>query len=177
VLVEKPMTRTREAYESLVDRADETGHRATVVHNQVYYSPFVRARRLVESGRFGRLHGVSVRWLEDNDPREPGRGEWALDLPGGEFGEGIVHPIYTGLRAAGHPASPDAVDVKRINTTGDPDVEYDGIAVSYRTAGEVTCTVQHHSNVRGNRQVEFLLGEGRLVVDVPTQTVRAYPEG
>jgi predicted dehydrogenase len=54
-------------YERLVDRADEVGLRATVVHNQVYYPPFVRARRLVESGRLGRLHGVSVRWLENND--------------------------------------------------------------------------------------------------------------
>jgi predicted dehydrogenase len=177
VLVEKPMTGTRDAYESLADRADETGLRATVVHNQVYYAPFVRARRLVESGQFGRLHGVSVRWLENNDPRDPGRGEWVLDLPGGEFGEGIVHPIYMGLRAAGYPAGTDAVDVQRINTTGDPAVEYDGIAVSYRTAADVTCTVQHHSNVRGNRQVEFFLDRGRVVVDIPTQTVRVYPEG
>ncbi len=177
VLVEKPMTATREEYESLVERADETGLRATVVHNQVYYPPFVRARRLVESGRFGRLHGVSVRWLENQDPREPGRGEWVLDLPGGEFGEGIVHPIYVGLRSAGYPASERDIDIQHVNTTGDDAVAYDGIAVSYRTANEVACTVQHHSNVRGSRQVEFFLGAGRVVVDIPTQTVRVSLEG
>ncbi len=177
VLVEKPVTATREEYESLVERADETGRRVTVVHNQVYYPPFVRARKLVESGRFGRLHGVSVRWLENTDPREPDRGEWVLDLPGGEFGEGIVHPIYVGLRSAGYPASERAVDVGHVNTTGDDDIEYDGIAVSYRTADEVACTVQHHSNVRGSRQVEFFLDSGRVLVDIPTQTVRVYPEG
>jgi predicted dehydrogenase len=177
VLVEKPMTATRREYESVVERADEAGLRATVVHNQAYYPPFVRARRLVESGRFGRLHGVSVRWLENNDPRDPGRGEWVLDLPGGEFGEGIVHPIYMGLRSAGYPAREDAVDVKRINTIRDDGVEYDGFAVSYRTGAEVACTIQHHSNVRGTRQVEFVLEAGRLVADVPTQTVRIYSEG
>lgn len=177
VLVEKPMTDTRDAYRAVVDRADEAGLRATVVHNQVYYAPFVRARRLVESGRFGRLHGVSVRWLENNDPRDPGRGEWVLDLPGGEFGEGIVHPIYVGLRSTGYPASEEAVTVQRINTTGDDAVEYDGIAVSYRTGAEVICTIQHHSNVYGSRQIEFFLAEGRVVVDIPTQTVQVYPEG
>ena len=41
----------------------------------------------------------------------------------------------------------------------------------------MTCTIQHHSNVRGSRQVEFFLDGGRLVADVPTQTVRVYPEG
>lgn len=177
VLVEKPMTATREEYESLVDRADAVSRRVTVVHNQVYYGPFVRARRLVESGRFGRVHGVSVRWLENNDPREAGRGEWVLELPGGEFGEGIVHPIYVGLRSAGYPASEAAVTVQRINTTGDEGVEYDGIAVSYRTADEVTCTIQHHSNVQGCRQLEYFLDSGRIVADIPTQTVAVYPEG
>lgn len=177
VLVEKPMTATREEYESLVERADETGLRATVVHNQVYYRPLVRARRLIESGRLGRIHGVSVRWLENNDPRDSNRGEWVLDLPGGEFGEGIVHPIYVGLRAAGYPADEQAVTVQRINTTRDDAVEYDGIAVSYRTADEVACTIQHHSNVRGCRQVEYFLDGGRVVVDIPTQTVSVYPEG
>ncbi|MEF8813485.1 MAG: Gfo/Idh/MocA family oxidoreductase [Halovenus sp.] len=177
VLVEKPMTATRDGYRSVVERADEAGLRATVVHNQVYYSPFVRARRLIESGRFGRLHGVSVHWLENNDPRDPGRGDWVLDLPGGEFGEGIVHPIYMGLRSAGYPADEGAVDITRVNTTGDDAVEYDGIAVSYRTEAEVTCTVQHHSNVQGSRQISFFLDGGRVVADIPTQTVRVYPEG
>lgn len=177
VLIEKPMTATREEYESLMNRADKTGLRATVVHNQVYYPPLVRARRLVESGRFGRIHGVSVRWLENNDPRDPGRGEWVLDLPGGEFGEGIVHPIYVGLRSAGYPAGEEDIAVQTINTTSDDAVEYDGIAVSYRTVDEVTCTIQHHSNVPGTRHVAFFLEEGRVVADIPTQTVRIYPEG
>ena len=177
VLIEKPMTATRQEYESLVRRADHSNRRVTVVHNQVNYPPFVRARRLVESGRFGEVHGVSVRWLENNDPREPGRGEWVLGLPGGEFGEGIVHPIYIGLRMAGHPASEEVVDIQRINTTGDSAVEYDGIAVSYTTADEVVCTIQHHSNVPGCRQVEYFLDEGRIVADIPTQTVSVYPEG
>ena len=177
VLVEKPVTATRAEFASLVETADEVGLRATVVHNQVFYAPFLRARALIASRRFGRLHGVSVRWLENNDPREPGRGDWVLDLPGGEFGEGIVHPIYVGLRSAGYPAGEDAVDIKRVNTTDDPSVEYDGIAVSYRTDSDVTCTIQHHSNVQGRRQVEFFADEGRVVADIPTQTVRVYPEG
>jgi predicted dehydrogenase len=177
VLVEKPMTDTREAFESLVATADECDRRATVVHNQVYYPPLVRARRLIESGRFGRVHGVSVRWLEKNDPQTPDRGDWVLDLPGGEFGEGIAHPIYVGLRSAGYPATDEDVSITRINTTGDEAVGYDGIGVTFRTADEVVCTIQHHSNTNGSRQVEFFAEEGRVVADVPTQTVFVYPEG
>jgi predicted dehydrogenase len=177
VLVEKPVTDTRAAFESLVATADDCDRRCTVVHNQVYYPPLLRARRLVKSGRFGRLHGVSVRWLENNDPRRPDRGDWVLELPGGEFGEGIAHPIYVGLRSAGYPASEADVSVTTVNTTGDRSVGYDGIGVAYRTDDEVVCTIQHHSNTRGSRQVEFFAEEGRVVADVPTQSVFVYPEG
>jgi len=177
VLVEKPMTATRTQYESLVRHADASDRRVTVVHNQVYYRPLVRARRLAATGRFGAVHGVSVRWLENNDPREPGRGTWVLDLPGGEFGEGIVHPVYVGLRMAGYPASEEAIDIRRINTTRDDAVEYDGIAVSFTTPDEVVCTIQHHSNVPGSRQVEYFLDGGRIVADIPTQSVSVYPAG
>jgi predicted dehydrogenase len=176
-LVEKPVTGTRAAYESLVAAAADNDVRMTVVHNQVYYPPIQTALRWIDEGRLGRVHGVSVRWLEGNDPREPDRGDWVLDLPGGEFGEGIVHPLYVALRTAGYPANEDAVSVSRINTTGDDTVAYDGVAVSYRTADEVACTVQHHSNVTGSRQVEVFAEGGRLLVDVPTQSVRYHPHG
>jgi predicted dehydrogenase len=176
-LVEKPVTNDRADFESLVEAAEAGGVRMTVVHNQVYYPPILAARRAAASGRFGRLHGVSVRWLEDNDPRVPDRGDWVLDLPGGEFTEGIVHPIYVGLRCAGYPADAADVHVSRINTTGDASVGFDGIAVAFGTADEVACTIQHHSNTKGSRQVEFFAEGGRVVADIPTQSVRYYPNG
>jgi predicted dehydrogenase len=176
-LVEKPVTDSREAFNSLVEAAEAGGARMTVVHNAAYYRPFVEARQAIESGRFGRLHGVSVRWLEANDPREPDRGDWVLDLPGGEFAEGIVHPTYVGLRSAGYPADESAVSVSRVDTTGDDAVAFDGIAVMYRTDDGVACTIQHHSGCKGSRQVEFFTEGGRVVADVPTQSVRYYPQG
>jgi len=176
-LVEKPFAESRAAYESIRTAADEGGVRATVVHNQVFYPPVQTALGWIDEGRFGRLHGVSVRWLEGNDPREPDRGDWVLDLPGGEFGEGIVHPIYVGLRAAGYPAAESAVHVEPINTTGDEAVEYDGICLAYRSEADVACTVQHHSNTRGSRQLEFFAEGARVVVDIPTQSVQYYPRG
>jgi predicted dehydrogenase len=176
-LVEKPVTDSRAAFESLVEAAEAGDARMTVVHNAVYYPPFVEARRAIESGRFGRLRGVSVRWLEANDPRDPDRGDWVLDLPGGEFTEGVVHPIYVGLRSAGYPVDESAVSVSRVNGTDDDAVAFDGITVMYHTADDVACTIQHHSNSKGSRQVEFLTDGGRIVADIPTQSVRYYPRG
>jgi predicted dehydrogenase len=172
VLVEKPFVRTRDEFERLTAAADRAGVRATVVHNQAYYRPFREACRRIERGEFGRLHGVSVRWAEDLDARQPDRGDWVLDLPGGEFGEGIVHPIYVGLRAAGYPADGSAVSAKRIDTTGDAAVAFDGIVLSYTTADDVACTIQHHSNVPDRRRIDFAAERGHVTVDIATQSVR-----
>lgn len=172
VLVEKPFVRTREEFERLTAAADRAGVRATVVHNQVYYPSVMDACRRVDRGEFGRLHGVSVRWAEDVDPRRPDRGDWVLDLPGGEFGEGIVHPIYVGLRAAGYPADESAVSVGRIDTTGGEAVAFDGIAVSYTTADDVACTIQHHSSVPDRRRIDFAAERAHVTVDVATGSVR-----
>jgi len=172
VLVEKPFVRTREEFEALTAAADDAGVRATVVHNQAYYPPFREARRRIGAGEFGRLRGVSVRWAEDLDPRDPDRGDWVLDLPGGEFGEGIVHPIYVGLRAAGYPADTSSVAIHRTATV--EGVEFDGIAVSYATADGVTCTIQHHSSVPDRRRIDFAAEGGHLTVDVGSGSVRSH---
>ena len=176
VLVEKPFVATRQEFERLIAAADRAGVRATVVHNQVYYRPLQTALRRIDRGDIGRLHGVSVHWAEDIDPTVPGRGDWVLDLPGGEFGEGIVHPIYVGLRGAGYPADDDSVDVRTCSTTADG-VAFDGIAVSFVTADDVTCTIQHHSNVPDRRRVVFAAERGHLTVDIGTQSLRYHRHG
>jgi predicted dehydrogenase len=177
VLVEKPFVRTRDEFDALTEAADRRGVRATVVHNQAYYRPFREACRRIERGEFGELHGVSVRWAEDIDPRRPDRGDWVLDLPGGEFGEGVVHPLYIGVRAAGYPADESAVGVERIDTLGDRSVEFDGIALSYVTDDDVACTIQHHSGVPDRRRIEFAAEDGHLSVDIGTQSIRTHRAG
>jgi predicted dehydrogenase len=170
VLVEKPFVMDTAAFDDLVATADARERRVSVVHNQVYYQPVLTAYRRLQAGEFGPLHGVSVRWAEDTDPAEPDRGDWVLDLPGGEFGEGIVHPIYTGLRFAGYPVDEDAVAVHRIDAT-DAGVGYDGIAVSFHTADETTCTIHHHSNVPDQRRIDLAAEAAHVTVDIATQSV------
>ena len=170
-LVEKPFALSRAAFKTVMEAADAAGVRVTVVHNQVYYDPIQRACRRVHDGEFGTLHGVAVEWSEDTDPRTPQRGEWVLDLPGGEFGEGIVHSLYVGLRAAGYPSDADTVGVGRVNTTGDERVDYDGICVRYTTADSTVCTIQHHAGVPDRRRLRFSTDRALVTADVGTQSV------
>lgn len=170
VLVEKPFVMTVAEFDTLTETADDRDRRATVVHNQVYYDPVRTTIRRLRAGEFGTLHGVSVSWAEDINPTDPDRGNWVLGLPGGEFGEGIVHPIYTGLRFAGHPADETAVSVHRIDAT-DTGVGYDGVAVAFHTADDTTCTIQHHSNVPDRRRIDLVAADAHVTVDIPTQSV------
>jgi predicted dehydrogenase len=169
-LVEKPFVMTPSEFRDLVSTADDCDRRVSAVHNQVYYRPLRTAYRRLKAGEFGRLHGASVRWAEDTDPGDSNRGDWVLDLPGGEFGEGIVHPLYVGLRFAGYPADEEAVSVHRIDAT-DTAVGYDGVAVGFTTANDTVCTVQHHSNVPDQRRIDLAAEDAHVTVDVATQSV------
>lgn len=170
VLVEKPFVMNTNEFDRLTTVADECDRRVTAVHNQVYYRPLRRVHRRVQSGEFGAVHGVSVRWAEHIDPSDSDRGDWVLDLPGGEFGEGIVHPIYVGLRFAGYPVNNDGIGIHRINAT-DSATSYDGIAVSFQTVDDTTCTIHHHSNVPDQRRVDIAAEDAHITVDIASQSV------
>jgi hypothetical protein len=76
-----------------------------------------------------------------------------------------------GLRAAGYPADESAFSVGRINTL-DENVSFDGIALSFVTADDTACTIQHHSNVPDQRRIDFVAEDGHLSVDIATQSIR-----
>ena len=170
VLVEKPFVMDMKQFNRVDSVMNESDNRVTAVHNQAYYDPIKRACRRIRAGEFGTVHGVSVLWGERIDPNDSDRGEWVLELPGGEFGEGIVHPIYIGLRFAGYPTNSEDVAVHRINTTN-TDTGYDGIAVSFNSAKGTTCSIQHHSNVPDQRRIDIITEDAHITVDVATQSV------
>ncbi|MFB6255829.1 MAG: hypothetical protein ABEH58_03735 [Haloplanus sp.] len=49
---------------------------------------------------------------------------------------------------------------------------FDGVVLSYTTADDVACTIQHHSNVPDRRRIDFAAERGHVTVDIATGSVR-----
>lgn len=63
LLIEKPVTATLDQADAIVSRAEAAGLVVLVGHQRRYYPAVAEARRLIDSGRIGRLMGVSGVWM------------------------------------------------------------------------------------------------------------------
>ena len=95
VIVEKPMAMSMADADAIIRKAEETGLKVAVCHQNRFNLAVQRMRRALDQGRFGRLsHGsVHVRWNRNRAYYEqaPWRGLWASD--GGALMNQCIHGI------------------------------------------------------------------------------------
>lgn len=97
VLIEKPMALSVEDCDRIIDAAQKARLRICVAHTGLFYEPFLKARRLVESGKLGSFRGMRVVISTPTDYMTSSADHWAHKLPGGAIGETGPHPVYMSL--------------------------------------------------------------------------------
>lgn len=176
VLVEKPITDDLEDYESLAEQAEAAGVRLTEVHSALFHYEMRTLRERVAAGEVGDVKSVEVYFGEDLLPDTPERGDWVLDLPGGELEEGFTHPIYAGLRLAGYPKSEDSICVNTtLKNDYESDIRYDGVGVSYTSAAGVLCSVHVQSDVPNQKTVRVHGTKGTIEADITYHSLMTLP--
>ncbi|WP_313696273.1 Gfo/Idh/MocA family protein [Halorarum halobium] len=172
VQIEKPTTETYEEFEELAATADRHGVTVSAKHNRDF-DPAVRAAQAkVEAGELGELKGVDVVYMGSSLADDPNRGDWNFDLSGGEFEEGIPHPLYLGLRVGGYPESEAAVQASTsLFGTYDKPFDYDAMQVQYRSEDGVLCSTRVIGGTVPNRLILLHGDECSLTVDLISQTL------
>lgn len=173
--LQKPATVTVVELDELLALSDRHSVPVSVVHNWLYYPVMREARRRVRRGDVGRIRAVETTFAGEGAPDETDRGSWVFDLPGGEFEEGMPHPLYLTVAVGGEPRSADAVDVRtRRADAYDADVAYDGVGIQYESDDGALCAVTFLSASSRCHEVRIHGADGALVVDVDAQTVRYH---
>lgn len=172
VQIEKPTTETYEEFEELAAAVERHDVTVSAKHNR-NFDPAVRAARAkVENGDLGRLKGVDVIYTGSSLADDPNRGAWNFDLSGGEFEEGIPHPLYLGLRAGGYPESEQAVKASTsLFGTYEQDFEYDAAQVQYVSEDGVLCSIRMLGGTAPNRMIMLHGEKCSLTVDLISQTI------
>lgn len=91
VITEKPFAMTVAEADEMIAEADKRGRILAVVHNFQFARSVAAARRIAESGKYGRLRGVIGLQLSNERRRLP---VWYRTLPGGLFYDEGPHLIY-----------------------------------------------------------------------------------
>lgn len=172
VQIEKPITETYAEFEELASFADSHGVVVSEKHNHDF-DPVVRAAiRRKRDGTLGDIRGVDVIYTGSSRPDDPNRGPWNFDLAGGEFEEGIPHPIYMTLRAGGYPRSEADIDATTaLHEEYDRPFTYDGAQLQYVTDDEVLCTTKVLGGTRPVRQLLIHGEKMSVTADLISQTL------
>lgn len=173
--IQKPATRTLEELDELQSLADHSDVPVSVVHNWLYYPVIREVRRRVHTGEIGRIRAVETTFAGEGDPNETYRGSWVFDLPGGEFEEGMPHPLYLTLALGGDPRNPAAVDI-RTRCAGDYDggFTYDGVTLQYESNVGALCSIVFLSGAARTQELRVHGENGALAVDLASRTIRSH---
>lgn len=97
VLIEKPMALSVADCDAIVNAGRELGRKVCVAHSDLFYPPFVRARKMVADGEIGELRGMRIFLSTPTDYMTLRPDHWAHKLPGGVIGETGPHVVYLSL--------------------------------------------------------------------------------
>ena len=97
VMVEKPMALTVADCDQIVQASKDYGLKVCVAHSDLFYEPFIKARRMVANGAIGRVRGMRIFLSTPTDYMTSRPEHWAHKLPGGVIGETGPHIVYMTL--------------------------------------------------------------------------------
>ncbi len=171
-LVEKPVTETIEEFEELAAVAEQEDVPFSVVHNHKFGLVMRTVLEEIESGELGEIRGVDLLYTGSTEPDTANRGAWNFELLGGEFEEGLPHPLYLGLNAGGLPRSDEDV-AAQTSLIGDYEMEfgYDCAQLQYVSESGALCTIKMLSGTKPVRILYVHGSESTLAADLVSQTL------
>jgi predicted dehydrogenase len=94
VLIEKPLAMTMKEAQEIV-RQKPPDIKAGVVYNLLFEPPILKLLSIIKKGFIGQVYNARIDMLHTRqDPMLTNEKHWCHSLPGGRFGEMLIHPIY-----------------------------------------------------------------------------------
>lgn len=173
VLIEKPAVETVEQAEQLQQISNKNGVPVSVVHSALYGPGISKVKQSVSSESFGSIIGIDTVYIGQSAPDDEKRGSWVYDLLGGEFEEGLPHPIYVTLGLGGYPRSRADISVlTHLKEEYDMNFGYDMAQVQYVSCGGGLCNIKMTSSGKRQKIIMVHGTDASLYYDTHMQTVQ-----
>ena len=97
VIMEKPMATKVSDCEEMIRVSQNNNVKLSVVHNDLFHSPFIKAKELVSNGEIGDFRGIKIFLSTPKHHMIDLKDHWYHKLPGGVIGETGPHISYMSL--------------------------------------------------------------------------------
>jgi len=172
VLVEKPMALTVADCDQIVQASEEYGLQVCVGHSDLFYEPFIKARRMVANGAIGRVSGMRIFLSTPTDYMTSRPEHWAHKLPGGVIGETGPHIVYMTLAFIPHIRNVSVDALKVMNNY--PWSSFEDYRINLIGDDAISSATVVYTTDQWSAKVEVLGDKGFLMLDLESMNVLHY---
>jgi len=172
VLVEKPMALTVADCDQIVQASEEYGLQVCVGHSDLFYEPFIKARRMVANGAIGRVSGMRIFLSTPTDYMTSRPEHWAHKLPGGVIGETGPHIVYMTLAFIPHIRNVSVDALKVMNNY--PWSSFEDYRINLIGDDAISSATVVYTTDQWSAKVEVLGDKGFLMLDLESMNVLRY---
>ncbi len=164
VIMEKPMALTTLDCDKMIAASQERRVKVSVIHNQLFHAPLVRARQLVDSGAIGDFHGMRIFISTPRSDMIDLKDHWYHKLPGGVIGETGPHMSYISSAFLGRI---DNVDVRAKSYLNLPWAPFDEFRFEIEGERGFSSVTISYANDYWASQIDLFGSTATLRVDLP----------
>lgn len=163
VVLEKPMALKTSDCDAMLAAAEKHKVKLCVVHNQLFYPPVIKARKLVAEGAIGDFIGMNIFMSDPADEMIMREDYWIHKLPGGVIGETGPHPVYKSIAFIGKVKNVEVTAGRRLEHPWAP---YDEFRIDLEGEKGYSSIVISYSSRRRASTIDLLGTEGALHLDL-----------
>ena len=171
VLIEKPMAQRIEECDAIIAAARENNVKVCVAHSDLFYYPFIEARKLVRDGGIGTFRGMRIFLSTPTDYITSRPDHWANKLPGGVIGETGPHVVYMTLAFINPICHVSVNAMKQMDYPWSPFEDYRIDLIGEKAASSVTLS---YATKQWMARLEILGEKATLLVDVEAMSLVKY---
>ena len=171
VLLEKPMAVKLSDCDRMIRASQKYGSKLSIVHNQIFYPPFLKARELVDGGVVGKLTGMRILSLTHRDEYMPLKDHWVHKLPGGVVGETGPHAVYMSLVFLRNVKDVKVCARKSLEY---PWVMYDDYRIELEGENMTSSIIISHTNDCTACDVDLFGTKGTIRIDLQSMLLMRY---
>lgn len=171
VLIEKPMAQTVDECDAIIAAAHENKVKVCVAHSDLFYYPFIEARKLVRNGDIGSFRGMRIFLSTPTDYITSRSDHWANKLPGGVIGETGPHIVYMTLAFINPVLQVSVTATKQLDYPWSPFEDY---RIDLTGQSAVSSVTLSYATKQWMARVEILGENATLLLDLEAMTLVKY---
>lgn len=175
VLIEKPMAMSVEECDAIIATARENNVKVCLAHSDLFYYPFIEARKLVREGAIGEFRGMRIFLSTPTDYITSKPDHWAHKLPGGVIGETGPHIVYMTL-AFMSPIQEVHVTAKKL-LHNYPWSKFEDYRIDLTGEKTISSSTLSYASSQWMARLEIIGSEAILLVDLEAMSLVIYRRG